>query len=80
MIKNSIVTYRIKQIQYLYLAVFTIFMACDTITNPDIIEVTGKPLPTTLYVPSGGSALIDLTIAVNNASQVSIAQNARNVY
>ena len=78
MIKNSIVTYRIKQIHYLYLAVFTIFMACDTITTPDIIEVTGKPLPTTLYVPSGGSALIDLTIAVNNAAQVSIAQNAKN--
>lgn len=78
MTKNSVVISHIKQIKYLYLAVFTLFMACDTITNPDVIEVTGRPLPTTLYVPSGGSALIDLTIAVNNASQVNIAQNARN--
>ena len=54
------------------------FIACDTVENNDIITITGKQLPTSMTVPSGGSALIDLTIAVNSAAQVRIAQNAKN--
>jgi Bacterial Ig domain len=53
-------------------------ISCDTIQNNDIITITGKQLPTVMTVPSGGSALIDLTIAVNSAAQVRIAQNAKN--
>jgi hypothetical protein len=54
------------------------FVACDTVENNDIITITGNQLPTVMTVPSGGSALIDLTIAVNSAAQVRIAQNAKN--
>jgi hypothetical protein len=78
MIQNSIMVFRFWQTTFLCCAIIALFNACDTITTPDIITVTGKPLPTVMYVPSGGSALLDLTIAVNSAAQVSIAQNARN--
>ena len=54
------------------------FVACDTVENNDIVTITGKQFPTAMTVPSGGSALIDLTIAVNSAAQVRIAQNAKN--
>ncbi len=59
------------------LTIIALFNACDTVTKPDILLNTGKPLPTIMHVPVGGSAVLDLTIAVNSAAQVSIAKNAR---
>jgi large repetitive protein len=75
--KNKIMVQRFLKTLILGLSIAATFIHCDTVTNPDFIPVTGRPLPTIMYVPSGGSALLDLTIAVNSASQVSIAKNAR---
>jgi large repetitive protein len=76
-LKNKIMVQRFLKTLILGLSITATFIHCDTVTNPDFIPITGRPLPSIMYVPSGGSALLDLTIAVNSASQVSISRNAR---